>query len=83
MPRGADAVARYLSREEGRNTDQFGRSVADIALACVLDQGPKLLYMPRAAASPISAWTKSSAHIATAVHFATRLSRSAVPQITF
>ena len=78
MPRGADAVAQCLSREEGRNTGRvrsFGRSVADTALACVLDQGPKLLYMPRAA--PISAWAKRSAHIATVIHFAMRPSRSA------
>jgi hypothetical protein len=31
---------------------------------------PGILYLPRAAASPMSAQTKSSGHIATAVHFA-------------
>jgi hypothetical protein len=37
----------------------------------LLDQGPKLLYLPRAAASPISTQTKSSAHNAIAVPFVT------------
>ena len=44
----------------------------------MLDQGPKLLYLPRAAASPISAQTASSPHTATTVHFVTvRPSRTA------